>query len=348
MTADTAELWSRIEGSVGRITLQRPDKLNALTLAMVQAMTKAMTTWRDDDRVTMVLVDAEGDRAFCAGGDIRALYHRGADGDLGTVRRFFLDEYPLNALIAEYPKPYVALMDGITLGGGVGIGSHGSHRIVTERSMLAMPECAIGMVPDVGATHLLAQAPGYIGERLAMTGQRLGAADAIHAGLADHQVPADRLRVLVAALVESASPASIDEFAVPPDPASLAAEAEQSDVLFGQADADAVIAGLGASDSAFADAALASIRRASPMSVLLAFELVRRARDAPGVREALVREHRVAARAMNDGDFLEGVRALLIEKDGAPSWRHASVADVPPTIVEWLREPAPDGDLDFV
>jgi len=342
-SSDT-DLSAVLDGAVGRITLRRARKLNALTHPMVRAMLDALRRWQHDERVKLILVEAEPGKAFCAGGDIGTMYRMGIDGDIDAVRRFFADEYRLNALIARYPKPYVAIMDGITMGGGIGISAHGSHRIVTERSVLAMPECMIGLVPDIGATHLLAQAPGHLGEYAGLSGARLGPGDALHMGLADHHVPSERLDALKAALTERADPAAIAPFAVPAGPSPFAERAGAIDALFGRATLADVLTGLRSDQPLWMDETHQAIGKASPLSLRMTFELIRQARRDPGVEPALMREYRFVARAIERGDFLEGVRAVLIDRDGAPGWRHAGVADVGEKLLQELQREAPGGD----
>jgi len=349
--AASGELRVRIEGSIGRITLCRARKLNALSHAMLLEMRAALDAWRDDDRVSLVLLEGEGDRAFCAGGDIAAIQRQGAAGDIDGYRRFFRDEYRLNASIASYPKPIVAVMDGITMGGGIGLSAHASHRIVTERSVLAMPECAIGLVPDVGASHLLARAPGYAGEYLALSGARMGTADALHAGLADRFVPHERLAALAAALVAGDGPAAIDDAApssgMSSGASTLAERAPTIDALFGQSTLSDVLAALEQDERAWVGEAHERIAAASPLALHLAFDLTRAARRDPGVEAALVREYRFSSRAVEQGDLLEGVRAVLIDKDGAPRWRQAGVGQVDAELIETMKRAAPGGDLRF-
>ncbi|RMF34050.1 MAG: enoyl-CoA hydratase/isomerase family protein [Alphaproteobacteria bacterium] len=303
----------RTEGRVGRVTLARPEALNALTHEMALALEDALRGWADDPAVTMVLIDAEGERAFCAGGDIQRLYDTGRAGDFAYGRRFWTDEYRLNLLIAEYPKPYVALMQGFTMGGGVGISCHGSHRVVCESSRIAMPECGIGLIPDVGGSYLLARAPGHLGEFLGLTGTRMGPGDAIHAGFADMFVPAERWPALTAALVAEPDPAAVlPRFAEPAPDSPLAAR---------QAEIDAVWCGALDEIREGADPEAAkALARGCPLSLACALETIRAAR-AGGVREALIREYRFTARCMEHGEFLEGIRAAVIDKDRNPHWQ---------------------------
>lgn len=320
------DLAIRTEGRTGRVTLTRPQALNALTHAMVREIDAALAGWAGDDGIALVLLDAEGPRAFCAGGDIAEVYASGRRGDFATGAAFWADEYRMNARIAGYPKPVVALMQGFVLGGGVGLGGHASHRVVGLTSRVAMPECAIGLVPDIGASHLLAAAPGRLGEYLGLTGHRMGPGDAIRAGFADSFVPEDRWPDLAAALLDGAGSdpdpdpdAAIAAFADPAPPAALVAEAGAIDDAFAAPDLGALVARLEASD--WGHGVLRTLRRFCPLSMACTLALVRAARAEPGVARALVREYRFSARACSDGEFLEGVRAAIIDKDRAPRWR---------------------------
>lgn len=315
-----SDLDIRTEGRAGRITLNRPQALNALTHPMVREIDATLADWEADPAVALVLVDGAGPRAFCSGGDIAEVYASGRRGDFATGAAFWADEYRMNARIARLPKPFVALMHGYVMGGGVGIAAHGSHRVVGETTRLAMPECAIGLVPDIGGTALLAAAPGRLGEYLGLTGHRMGPGDAIRAGFADSFVPQDRWPALVAALVESGDPdAAVAAFADPAPPAALAAEAEAIDDAFDGADLAAIAARLEATD--WGHGVLKALRRLCPLSMACTLALVRAARRDPGVEKALVREYRFTARACSDGEFLEGVRAAVIDKDRTPRWR---------------------------
>ncbi len=340
-----ADVRVRVEGAVGCITLCRETALNALSHAMALRIESALRDWLADDAVAMVLIDSAGGRAFCAGGDVAALYRQGITGDVDSGRQFFRDEYRLNALIGRYPKPYVAFMDGIVMGGGIGLSSHGSHRVVTERSQLALPECAIGLVPDVGGSHLLSCAPGFLGEYLGLTGDRFDASDALHAGFADVIVPGDQLPALRKQLVETADPAVIDDVAIVAEPSVCAEQAEGIDAAFGKTSLAEVLAYLGSLESTWAARAIECMHRASPLSLQLSFSLIRSARKQPGLSRALEREYRIVSRAAEEGDFLEGVRAALIDKDRQPMWKHASIHEVPTSLLAQFSEPAPDGDL---
>ena len=242
----------RITGRAGRITLQRPDALNAMTYDMCLAMEAALDVWRNDDTVSLVVIDAQGDRAFCSGGDIAELYATGTKGDYAYGQKFWADEYRLNHKIFHYPKPVVSVLQGFTMGGGVGIGCHGSHRIVGDTSQIAMPECGIGLLPDVGGTLMLALAPGRLGEYLGTTAARMNAGDAIHAGFADHYIPEAQWPTLIAQLEATGDAQGIGLAATPPDPGPLQAAQHDIDRHFHGAALSDVLTTLRAEDSDFA------------------------------------------------------------------------------------------------
>jgi enoyl-CoA hydratase/carnithine racemase len=318
----------RKTGRAGRITLTRPKALNAMSYDMCLAIEAALDDWATDDDVALVIIDAEGDKAFCAGGDIQQLYDTGRAGDFAYGRTFWRDEYRLNAKIAEYPKPYIAFMQGFTMGGGVGISCHGSHRIVCDSSQIAMPECGIGLVPDVGGSLILANAPGRLGEYLGLTTSRMGPADAIYAGFADTYIPQDHWPDLIATL-EATGDVSHITGETPPQ-AAISGQQAEIDALFDGADLGAIVAALKASGSDLAASALKSMRRNSPLSMACAVEILHRMRGADGdIRHALELEYRFTFRAMEHGDFLEGIRAAVIDKDRSPNWQHDLAA--PPT-----------------
>lgn len=342
-----SDLFIRLEGRVGYITLNRPKALNALTHSMLLRMEAALLDWRDNKDISLVLIDAVGDRAFCAGGDVNALYQSGKAGDVESGRLFWRDEYRLNAMISHYPKPYVAVMDRIVMGGGVGISAHGSHRIVTDLSSIAMPECLIGLIPDVGATHLLSQCPGFVGEYLALTGERIGGSNAVFAGLADYYVPEHQLATLKKALIDTADVSVIEDFQQTTENSSLAEIQADVDSVFGQQSLALVLEHLEAHSAPWAQKALKKIALSSPLSLHVAFELIRKARIEPGIEAALLREFRFVSRAVMHSDFLEGVRAAIIDKDRQPSWRHSSLADVSSQEIKQFDASAPGGDADL-
>lgn len=313
------DLTIRTAGRAGRITFTRPKALNALTHAMARAIHDALDGWRDDPAVALVIIDAEGDRAFCAGGDIAAVYHAGRAGDHQVGRDFFRDEYRMNAAIADFPKPIVAFMQGFVMGGGVGVGGHASHRIVGDTTRIAMPESGIGLIPDVGGTWLLGRAPGRIGEYLAMTGGRMTAGDAIHAGFADMYIPEADWPGLIAMLEDSGDVTGLRGHPAP------AATLDRRDLsaFGGRTLADITAALQEAGD----DESLEALRRNSPLSMAAGLAMVRAARGDECMQQSLSREYRFTARATTESDFLEGVRAQIIDKDRKPVWRRDASDD---------------------
>ncbi|MCE8006564.1 enoyl-CoA hydratase/isomerase family protein [Aestuariivita sp.] len=341
------DIHIRIEGLAGRITLNRPAALNALTYEMCTAIEDAIDAWAADDSVALVLFDAAGDKAFCAGGDIAELYATGTKGDFAYGRSFWSDEYRLNAKLFEYPKPVVSLMQGFTMGGGVGLGCHGSHRVVGESSQIAMPECGIGLVPDVGGSLMLALAPGRLGEYLGVTGARMGPADAIYAGFADHYIPQDAWQELTTQLVETGKADLLKDFDTTPPSGSLAAQQPQIDLLFdGEALGD-IHNTLRADAGQVAADALKALSRVSPLSAACTIEIVHRLRTSSlTIRKALEMEYRFAYRAMEHGDFLEGIRAQIIDKDRTPHWQFAD-GTVPTSAVSAMLQPLGPDTLTF-
>ncbi|MGI9400211.1 MAG: enoyl-CoA hydratase/isomerase family protein [Rhizobiaceae bacterium] len=337
--AQNRDLNIRQQGHAGRITLTRPDALNALTHDMALQMEAALLEWKDDDSIKLVLVDAEGDKAFCAGGDVEKLYQTGKEGNFDYGRRFWTDEYRLNALIAEYPKPYIAFMQGFVMGGGVGIACHGSHRIVCESTRIAMPECIIGLVPDVGGNYLLANAPGQLGEFLSITGERMGPDDAIHAGFADHIVTLDKWDDLKKSLCDSGNPSVILNSAQQPEASELAAINDEINNVFNVESVIDCVRSLESMHAPWAEKALKIIRRGCPLSVACAFELVRMAGKVSSVREVVKLELRFTWRSMSQGEFLEGVRAQIIDKDRSPNWKTATLEEVTKKQVEDMLAP---------
>ena len=333
------DILIRVEGKAGRITLARPEVLNALTWDMVRAIEAALTGWRDDPSVDLVIIDAQGDRAFCAGGDIEELYASGKAGDYEFGRNFWRDEYRLNALIANYEKPYVALLQGFTMGGGVGIGCHGVFRVVCESSRIAMPECQIGLVPDVGGSFLLGHAPGRLGEYLGLTGIRMNAGDAIHAGFADTFVPQASWPELIAELCETGDPDVVDSYADDPPVSGLEEIGKEIDKVFKPSSLLTCIAALEASDAPWAVEASKMIRRACPLSVACAFDIIKRGRAFKQIERALELEYRFTSRSISDGEFLEGIRAQVIDKDRNPQWEIARIEDVTAENVSLMLAP---------
>ena len=333
------EIIIRRDGRAGRITLNRPHALNALTYAMVKAIDAALDDWETDQDVDLILIDGTGEKAFCAGGDVQDLYWEAKKGNFEAGRDFWRDEYPLNARIARFPKPYVALMDGIDMGGGVGVSVHGSHRIVTERTMVALPECAIGLIPDVGSSHVLARAPGHLGEFVGLTGYRMNAADAIFCGVADSFVSIASTDALTQALCDSGDPGRIDAFASPPEPAPLRPLQAEIDAVFGLPDLHAIAAALAERNADWAQSAMAGLRRGSPLSLGAALHTIRAARQVDTLEEALALEFRFTYRSHSDADFTEGTRALIIDKDKSPAWSVPSIEALTQAQIDALVAP---------
>jgi enoyl-CoA hydratase len=340
-----SDIVIRIEGRAGRITLNRPKALNALTYPMVTAIATALDGWRDDPRVGLVLIDAEGERAFCAGGDIAEMYRTGTAGDHAYGRRFWRDEYAMNFALARYPKPVITLMQGFTMGGGVGVGCLARHRIVGESARIAMPECGIGLVPDVGGSRLLARAPAGIGRYLGATGARMGPGDAIVAGFADAFVPQADWPALTAALVASGAAGTLDDFLRPAPESPLGRDAPAIGWAFAPATVAGILARLDRLEGEWIAQARTGLARGSPLSIHCALEMQRRLGPDASLADALALEYRFTHRAMAQGDFLEGIRATIIDKDNAPRWRHRGA--VPEAEVAAMLAPLGDHELRF-
>jgi enoyl-CoA hydratase len=321
------DMLCRIEGRAGRITFNRPAALNALNAPMCAALDDALRAWEADPAVDLILIDAEGERAFCAGGDVAAVYRQAKAGNFADAQAFWQREYRMNLRIAAYPKPIVSLMQGFTMGGGVGVGCHASHRIVGETAQIAMPECLIGLVPDVGGTFLLARSPGRLGEYLGTTGSRMGPADAIYAGFADHFIPMAKWPELVKSLLDGDIKA-LNAFVETPSEGKLHSLQPQIDAHFaGETYAD-ILRSLRGDSSDFAMATLETLGRMSPLSASVTVEMLHRLGDAPYMDQALALEYRFTFRAQQESDLLEGIRAALIDKDRKPKWRHTRAEDV--------------------
>lgn len=315
------------EGALGHLVLNRPKAINALNHGMVTALTAALDAWVSDDAVRTVLVSGAGERGLCAGGDIVAIYTSVRDGRDDALR-FWADEYALDAAISRYPKPYVALMDGLVLGGGIGISAHGSVRIVTERTRIGMPEVSIGFFPDIGGSYLLARAPGELGTHLALTGGNASGADAIVLGFADHFVPSAHLPALVEALETRDVEGVIAEFAEQPPVSELLAQRDWIDALYTGDDAETIVERLAASGVAAAQEAAATIRTKSPTSVAVTLAALRRAAALPSLEAALDQDFRVATRFTHGTEVVEGIRAQVIDKDRNPQWSPPDLAEV--------------------
>ena len=326
------EVVARRDGALGHLILNRPRAINALNHDMVRRMASALAEWSDDDSVRTVLLSGAGERGLCAGGDIVSIYTSVRDGRDDALR-FWADEYRLDAAISRYPKPYVALMDGLVLGGGIGVSAHGGIRVVTERTKIGMPEVSIGFFPDIGGTYLLARAPGELGTHLALTGGNATGADAIALGFADHFVPSEQLPALVEALVTRDATEVVAEFAITPPESELLAQRAWIDELYVGNDAHAIVARLAASPEPAAQEAAATILTKSPTSVAVTLAALRRAAALPRLEAALDQDYRVATRFTHGTEVVEGIRAQVIDKDRTPRWSPATLEEIPPEIV---------------
>ncbi len=340
MTAvEEGDLIARVEGAAGVIRLNRPKAINAVTLEMFRDIEKALDRFEADSAVAVILLEGAGERGLCAGGDIRALWESSkVNGDLGKI--LWREEYILNARIKTFPKPYVAFMDGIVMGGGVGLSAHASHRVVTDRTKLAMPEVGLGFFPDVGGTYLLSRSPGEIGTYFGLTGQTMNGPDAIHAKFADAVVPAAKWPELREALTKVRSGATaadvsklINGFATGDAAGPVAVKQATIDALFGFDRMEDILAALKRDGSDFAQATLKTLGEKSPRGMVVTLKLLRLARTASSLEECLVREYRAALEVFRSDDFRDGVRAAVIDKDRNPTWSPPRVEDVTPEII---------------
>lgn len=338
----TDEVLILVEGSVGRLRLNRPKAIHALTREMCVAMSDALLEWREDPAIRLVMIDHAEGRGFCAGGDIRLIAESGASDGV-AARRFFHDEYRLNHLLFTYAKPVIAFMDGITMGGGVGISQPANYRIATERTVYAMPESGIGLFPDVGGGWHLSRLPGRTGEFLALTGARIDGAECVALGLSTHYVPSDRLDELKHALI--ANPAEIDtvvaDFAIAPPEARIEGNREKIDRLFAADRYEDVLAALKADGSEWAQKELATLATKSPQTCKVSLRLLAQGRDHVDFAEEMKVEYRVAAHICQRHDFIEGVRALIIDKDNSPKWDPATPEGVTDHLVDQIFAPLP-------
>jgi len=336
------EVLILVEGGVGRLRLNRPKAIHALTREMCVAMSDALLEWREDPAIRLVMIDHAEGRGFCAGGDIRLIAESGASDGV-AARRFFHDEYRLNHLLFTYAKPVIAFMDGITMGGGVGISQPANYRIATERTMYAMPESGIGLFPDVGGGWYLSRLPGRTGEFLALTGARIDGAECVALGLSTHYVPSERLDELKHALI--ANPAEIDTavegFGVAPPEARIVGNREKIDRLFAADRYEDVLAALKADGSEWAQKELATLATKSPQTCKVSLRLLAQGRDHVDFAEEMKVEYRVAAHICQRHDFIEGVRALIIDKDNSPKWDPATPEGVTDHLVDQIFAPLP-------
>jgi enoyl-CoA hydratase len=339
----------RREGNAGIIRLNRPKAINALTLEMTRVIAAALDRFESDPAIALVLLEGAGERGLCAGGDIRGLYESSrAKGDLGKI--FWREEYVVNARIAKFPKPYVSFMDGLVMGGGVGLSAHGRHRVVTEKTKLAMPEAGLGFFPDVGGTWLLSRAPGELGAYFGLTGQTMNGPDAIHARFADAVVPTAELAALRELLtnVRPGTPSSevetlIDGFATGETAGPVAALQSRIDAWFAHERMQDIIAALNRDGSELAASTLKTLNEKSPRGMVVTLKLLRLARASSSLEECLAREYRAALAVFASEDFREGVRAAVIDKDRNPHWSPARIEDVTPEMLApYFAEIGPD------
>jgi enoyl-CoA hydratase len=337
--AADGDLIARKEGSLGVIRLNRPKAINAVTLEMFHDIDQALDAFEKDPAVAAVLLEGAGERGLCAGGDIRALWESSkVKGDLGKI--LWRDEYILNARISKFPKPYVAFMDGIVMGGGVGLSAHAAHRVVTDKTRLAMPEVGLGFFPDVGGTWLLSHSPGEIGTYFGLTGQTMNGPDAIHAKFADAVVPSAKLPALREALTKIVPGATsaevsklIDGFSTGEKAGPIAAQEAKIDALFAFERMEDIVTALQRDGSDFAQATLKMLNEKSPRGMVVTLKLLRLARTARSLEECLVREYRAALEVFASDDFREGVRAAVIDKDRSPKWSPPRIEDVTPAML---------------
>ena len=327
----------RGQGALRRLTLNRPKALNAVTLGMTVTMTEMMRAWASDPAVGVVMFDGAGERGFCAGGDIRALYDAAKSGD-PLPQKFWALEYHLNVMIARYRKPVVAIMDGVVMGGGIGLAGHAAHRVVTERSAVAMPEVGIGFFPDIGASFPLARAPGFTGTYLELTGERMNAADTIYAGLADTHIPTAKLPAIPEALARCHSAdevrAQLAALSTPPAPGKLETARPWIDTCYSENTVEEIFAQLAANNAEAAQPALAAMKKASPTSLKITLRNMRDAAKFKRVEECFVQDYRIALACAAGHDMIEGVRATIVDKDRNPAWRPDTLDQVTPQIVE--------------
>jgi enoyl-CoA hydratase len=338
-TGDEPDLITRREGGAGIIRLNRPKAINAVTLEMFRGIDRALDGFENDPAVGLILLEGAGERGLCAGGDVRVLWESANEGsNLGKV--LWREEYLLNARIAKFPKPYVAFMDGIVMGGGVGLSAHGRHRVVTDRTKLSMPEVGLGFFPDVGGTWLLSHAPGETGTYFGLTGQPMNGADAIYAGFADVAVPSRKLAALREALVglgaqaDSARvKAAIAGFASGEATSPIAAIRPRIDAWFAHGRMDDIVAALHRDGSELARSTLKALSEKSPRGLVVTLKLLRLARASATLEECLAREYRAALAVFASDDFREGVRAAVIDKDREPKWSPSRIEEVTPEMI---------------
>ena len=327
----------RQNGNVGHITLNRPNALNALTYDMILKIEKALISWKQNEEVKIVLVDANGDKAFCSGGDVSDLYKNGTTGNFEFGKLFWSDEYRLNLLVSNYPKPYVVFMHGFTMGGGVGISCHGSHRIVGDSSIIAMPECSIGLVPDVGGSYLLTRKSKKLGIYLGISGQHMKADDAIFTDFADFYIPEKYWNEIKLQLIKNGDTSILYEFQRNSLKSCLMENLQIIEKVFSQNELNLIIKEMEL--NSFFSKSLKKLKKSSPLSILTSFHMLQMPEISSSVKDALKIEYRVTSRAQEFADFQEGIRAMIIDKDKSPLWKYPKIDQVPIKKVFDLLEP---------
>ncbi len=345
MTDESVEVASHVDNGVGFVTLNRPKAINSLNQTMIDVLSAVLGTWEQDSAISAVVLSGAGERGLCAGGDVVAIYHS-ARADGVEAKRFWRDEYLLNGKIGRFPKPYVSLMDGIVMGGGVGVGAHANTRVVTDTSKIAMPEVGIGFIPDVGGAYLLSRAPGSLGLHAALTGAPFSGADAIALGFADHYVPHDKVDALREAIAADGVEQALATHAIEPPASDLAAQREWIDECFAGDTITDIVAALRGHDAGPANDAANLIATRSPIALSVTLEAVRRAAKLETLEDVLAQDYRVSSASLRSHDLVEGIRAQLVDKDRNPKWSPASLSAVSTADVEAYFAPV-DDELTF-
>jgi enoyl-CoA hydratase len=345
VTGESDEVLTHIDGDVGFITLNRPKAINSLNQTMVDLLSTVLIRWERDDAVRTVVLSGAGERGLCAGGDVVVVY-RSARNDGVEARRFWRHEYLLNGQTGRFAKPYVSLMDGIVMGGGVGVSAHANIRVVTDTSKVAMPEVGIGFIPDVGGAYLLSRAPGALGLYAALTGAPFSGADAITMGFADHYMPHSNLDAFTAAIVSDGIESALAHHAVEPPPSTLAAQRDWIDECFAGDTVEDIVAALRGHDAGPAQDAANLIASRSPIAVSVALQAVRRAAKLETLEDVLTQDYRVSSASARSHDLVEGIRAQIIDKDRNPKWSPATLAEVTAADIDAYFAPV-DDDLSF-
>ena len=345
VTGESDEVLTRVDDGVGFITLNRPKAINSLNQTMVDLLSSVLIRWERDDAVRAVVLSGAGERGLCAGGDVVAVYHSARKDGVET-RRFWRAEYLLDGQVGRFAKPFVALMDGIVMGGGVGVSAHANTRVVTDTSKIAMPEVGIGFIPDVGGAYLLSRAPGALGLHAALTGAPFSGADAIAMGFADHYVPHRDLDAFTAAIFADGVESALAHHTIEPPPSALVAQRDWIDVCYAGDTAEDILAALRGHEAGPAQDAANLIATRSPIAVSVALEAVRRAAKLETLEDVLTQDYRVSSASARSHDLVEGIRAQIIDKDRNPKWSPATLATVTAADVDAYFAPVED-DLSF-